>query len=357
MFHFGSLSLTDEPARTTTRWAVAYARERGELVTYDPNLRKPLWKDLTEAREQLLWGLEQADVVKISDEEVEFLFDLSPEEGAERILDGYGVKLLFVTCGAEGCAYRNRNASGRVPGLSGLTGGSYYLGELLYHIDIHGFAPYLDFALKEQTPTRLVFELTSSKRTLAAYPRLFAFRVIYKLEDSGLSITYEVENRDERIMYFGLGAHPGFRVPLRAGKQFRDYRLRFEASCHPRRIGFTDDCFLDGTDQAFPLEGNQLLPLSHSLFDDDAIVLKKVGHWVTLETAGDTRSVSVEFPGMDYLGLWHMPRTDAPYVCIEPWCSMPSVKGKIAVFEKQSDLIVLHSEKIYRNTWSIKISI
>lgn len=121
VFHFGSLSLTDEPARTTTRRAVAYARERGKLVTYDPNLRKPLWKDLAEAREQLLWGLGQADVVKISDEEVEFLFGLSLEEGVERILDEYGVKLVFVTCGAEGCAYRNRNASGRVPGLSGLT--------------------------------------------------------------------------------------------------------------------------------------------------------------------------------------------------------------------------------------------
>ena len=121
VFHFGSLSLTDEPARTTTRRAVAYARERGKLVTYDPNLRKPLWTDLAEAREQLLWGLGQADVVKISDEEVEFLFGLSPEEGAERILDEYGAKLVFVTCGAEGCAYRNRNASGRVPGLSGLT--------------------------------------------------------------------------------------------------------------------------------------------------------------------------------------------------------------------------------------------
>lgn len=148
--------------------------------------------------------------------------------------------------------------------------------------------------------------------------RAFAFRVVYELEGNGLSITCEVKNCDEQIMYFGLGAHPGFRVPLRAGKRFEDYRLRFEAPCHPRRIGFTDDCFLDGIDQAFPLEGDQLLPLSHGLFDDDAIVLKEAGRRVTLETTGDPRSVSVEFPGMDYLGLWHMPGTDAPYVCIEP---------------------------------------
>lgn len=121
VFHFGTLSLTDEPARSATRRAVAYAKERGKLITYDPNLRRPLWRSLEEAREQLLWGLAQADVVKISDEEVEFLFGLSPEEGARHIMSEYGVKLVFVTCGADGCVFRNQNAEGRVPGLSGLS--------------------------------------------------------------------------------------------------------------------------------------------------------------------------------------------------------------------------------------------
>ena len=121
IFHFGSLSLTDEPARTATREAVAYAKSKGKLITYDPNLRKPLWKDLDSAREQLIWGLSQADVVKISDEEVDFLFGLSPEAGADYILKHYDVKLVFVTCGADGCFYRNALASGHVPGLSGLS--------------------------------------------------------------------------------------------------------------------------------------------------------------------------------------------------------------------------------------------
>lgn len=120
VFHFGSLSLTDEPARSATRKAVAYARERGKLITYDPNLRKPLWKSLDEAKEQMLWGLGQADVVKISDEEVDFLLGLSPREGAAHIVERYGVKLVFVTCGAEGCVFQNRRARGSVPGLGGL---------------------------------------------------------------------------------------------------------------------------------------------------------------------------------------------------------------------------------------------
>ncbi|MBE6935425.1 MAG: carbohydrate kinase [Ruminococcaceae bacterium] len=120
VFHFGTLSLTDDPARTATQKAVAYAKAQGKRITFDPNLRKPLWKNLADAKEQMLWGLSQADVVKISDEEVDFLFGLAPEAGAKYIHETCGVPLVFVTCGADGCVYQNAVASGHVPGLSGL---------------------------------------------------------------------------------------------------------------------------------------------------------------------------------------------------------------------------------------------
>ena len=109
VFHFGTLSLTGEPARTTTYRAVEYAKAHGKLVTYDPNLRKPLWNDLNEAKEQMLWGLRQADVVKISDEEVQFLWGCSPEQGAERVL-ALGAKLVMVTLGPKGCFLKNAQA-------------------------------------------------------------------------------------------------------------------------------------------------------------------------------------------------------------------------------------------------------
>lgn len=120
VFHFGSLSLTDEPAGSATKRAVAYAKEKGKLISYDPNLRKPLWKDLNLAKEQILWGLSQADVVKISDEEVAFLFDMDPVTGAEYIRKAYGAKLVYVTCGEKGCYYNNGAASGHVPALPGI---------------------------------------------------------------------------------------------------------------------------------------------------------------------------------------------------------------------------------------------
>ena len=96
---------------------MSYAKSKGTLITYDPNLRKPLWDDLNEAKRQMIWGLQQADVVKISDEEVDFLFGLGVEEGAEHILRDYAPKLVFVTCGAQGCYFKNRNASGWVESL------------------------------------------------------------------------------------------------------------------------------------------------------------------------------------------------------------------------------------------------
>ena len=82
VFHFGTLSLTDDPVRTATKKCVEYAKEHGKLITFDPNLRLPLWETTEAAKEQILWGLAHADVVKISDEEVEFLWGITDEKEA-----------------------------------------------------------------------------------------------------------------------------------------------------------------------------------------------------------------------------------------------------------------------------------
>lgn len=119
-FHFGTLSLTGEPARTCTQKAVAYARSKGKLITFDPNLREPLWDNLEEAKEQILWGLHQCDVVKISDNEVEFLFGCSPEEGAQKLLREFDIKLVFVTLGPNGCHFANSTCCGTAGAVSGI---------------------------------------------------------------------------------------------------------------------------------------------------------------------------------------------------------------------------------------------
>ena len=113
VFHFGTLSLTDEPVRSATQKAVAYAKERGKLITCDPNLRLPLWPNAEAAKEQMLWSLAQADVVKISDNEVEFLWNCTPEEGVDKLLKEFGVSLAMVTLGPDGCLLKTKYAAFR----------------------------------------------------------------------------------------------------------------------------------------------------------------------------------------------------------------------------------------------------
>ena len=103
VFHFGTLSLTDEPAASATRSALQTAKDAHLLISVDPNLRKPLWKSEADAKAAIEWSLRQADIVKISDEEIDFLWGLSPEEGAQKLLREYGVSLVYATLGPKGC--------------------------------------------------------------------------------------------------------------------------------------------------------------------------------------------------------------------------------------------------------------
>ncbi len=116
--HFGTVGMTADPSRTTHKRVIEYAKKKGKIISFDPNLREPLWSDLKDARDAMLWGIGVADIVKISDNEVDFLFGLNAEEGAKYILDNFGVKLVFVTLGKKGCCFMSKNGCGSVPNFT-----------------------------------------------------------------------------------------------------------------------------------------------------------------------------------------------------------------------------------------------
>lgn len=250
--------------------------------------------------------------------------------------------------------YWGEHAPNLFPYVGRLLGGEYKLDGEIHRMEIHGLALYLPFTLAAHTGDSMTFQLESSSATKAKYPRDFAFRIHYTLEGNRLNVDFEVENRDEKTMYYGLGGHPGFRVPMEEGKAFEDYRLRFPQECHPFRVTFGPNCLRSGT-VPYALEENRILSLRHDLFDDDAIVLGDLPREVTLETESGSRSVTVRYPNMPYLGMWHWPKTDAPYVCLEPWGSLPAREGEIMVFEEQEDLFSLAPGETSHNSWSIEI--
>ena len=285
--------------------------------------------------------------------ENEYLAISVAEYGAElqSIRDASGHEYLW----QGDSTYWKDRAINLFPYVARLTNGVYSLDGELYHMDIHGLAPYQEFHLERKSETQMAFRLDSSKETYEKYPREFAFRVIYCLIEKTLRIRYEVENRDSRSMRFGLGGHPGFLVPMDVGRTFEDYALCFADPCDPKRIEFTPQNFLSGQEKSFPLQDQLRIQLQHDLFNDGAIVLKDMAREVTLVASVGGRAIRVSFPQMPYLGIWHKPGTDAPYVCIEPWCSLPSKQDEIAVFETQSDLLCCEPGETYKNTWTIEI--
>ena len=224
-----------------------------------------------------------------------------------------------------------------------------------YTMKIHGFINAVELTPEKQTKESITLRYDSNEETLAQYPFSFIYRITYALKGNVMHVTNEVENLGSTRMHFGIGGHPGFNVPLEDGLSFEDYCLEFSHSAHPYRVGFTADCFLNGSDAEYPLVDGTKIPLHHDLFDDDAIVLKHTDHTVTLHSEKGNRAVRVSFPDYNVIGFWHMPKIEAPYVCIEPWSSLPSRKGIIEDFGQQADLIALDGGKTYRNEWAVEI--
>lgn len=130
--HFGSVSLTTDPARSATLYAARTAKENGAIISYDPNYRASLWGDEATAVERMLEPLELVDVLKVSDEELPLLTGTSDLEVGSRILADKGIALVLVTLGANGAYYRFDGKTGHVPGMKVKVGDTNGAGDTFF---------------------------------------------------------------------------------------------------------------------------------------------------------------------------------------------------------------------------------
>ena len=241
------------------------------------------------------------------------------------------------------------------PYIGRMTDGQYRYQGKMYHMDIHGFLPYMEMTLVEKKEDELVLRLKNTPETELRYPFLFELDICWKLIEDTLQITYQVRNKDTKTMYFGIGGHPGFCVPIADGLAFEDYGIDFGENAQLSQVVLSDDCFVTENTVPVPLVDNRYLPLQHGLFDRDAIVLNEMPKSLMIESKKDCRKIRVVYEDMNYLGIWHWSKMKVNYVCIEPWSSLPSRKGIIEDLETQPNLLHLDSGCEYRNTWSITI--
>lgn len=135
--HFGSLSFTNEPSRSTVLDMVRYAKEGGKLITYDPNYRPALWSSETSAVEGMRLGLEYADIIKVSEEEALLLTGKADIQEAAQSLYGEGIKLVCVTLGEKGSYYCHKNGQGTVKGYKSKVVDTTGAGDAFFGAAVH----------------------------------------------------------------------------------------------------------------------------------------------------------------------------------------------------------------------------
>lgn len=245
-----------------------------------------------------------------------------------------------------------RRAPVLFPVIGKLNDNSYTTNGKAFSLSQHGFARDKEFSVYEKSENRIVFFLRSDDALLKIYPYSFTLKIIYTLEGSTLHVGYEVKNDSAQLMYFSIGAHPGFRCPLNEGETFSDYYLEFEKAETLDRHLLDEGVFNGKTERI--LTDQQILNLNYELFIKDAIVFKNIqSSFLVLKSKSSDYFLKFEFPGFPYLGIWTKP--NAPFLCIEPWCGLADNKGFSGELKGKEGIIELGEDKTFSKSYSITV--
>ncbi len=238
------------------------------------------------------------------------------------------------------------------PIVGELKDGKYIFEKKEYALPRHGFARDKVFDVQKISGTSAIFTLHSDDETLSVYPFKFIFQLRYELKEDELSCTYIVKNIGDVAMYFSVGGHPAFRVPLDKNQEYRDYSLLFDNDIVLNRFllhgGLTSDSV-----QALPLVQHEL-HLDPSLFYTDAIVLKDLkSRQVKLHADKDPHGLSFHLEGFPYFGIWAA--KDAPFVCLEPWCGIADNIHHDGQLINKEGINQLATGESWERTWRVKL--
>jgi galactose mutarotase-like enzyme len=233
------------------------------------------------------------------------------------------------------------------PIVGTLKNNSYQHNNHEYHLSRHGFAREMNFELIDKQENSATFSLTSSDETLKKYPFDFELHLIYTLEDTSLKIDYKVINKGESKMPFSIGAHPAFDLP----NNFENYSLEFENE-EPLEFYLLEDGLISNTTDQIQLDKKQLY-LNHKLFENDALVFKKLSSKSITLLENSKPILKVSYKDFPDLGIWTPP--NAPFICIEPWFGYSDTVDTFGnLFEKEG-IQVLDSNETFKSQFSIEI--
>lgn len=223
-----------------------------------------------------------------------------------------------------------------------------------YTMGQHGFARDCLFEPIEIKQTSVSFLLTSNEETKKKYP--FDFRLIlsYRLEKTQLTVTYQVQNIGGKTMYFSIGGHPAFNIPLESNLAFNDYYLKFTPQKSRIQIPLVGP-FADFKQKTLA-QTNTTIALRRELFNNDALIFETKGmSKISIESEKSAHSIHVSYENIPYVGIWTLSEQEAPFVCIEPWWGIADGVETTGDLVDKVGINRLEVEQIFETAYTITI--
>lgn len=280
------------------------------------------------------------------------LLRVSVEELGAELRSIYGKKTGTEYLWQGDSKYWAGRAYNLFPIIGRLHEGKYDVYGQTYEIAPHGLVRKRMLVVTEQTATSVTFALPMDDAMRTSYPFEYNYSIEYVLEGNKLLMNVKVENKGDKTMYYCIGGHPGFNVPFDGGK-FEEYFITFPKAGETKWHRFSENILMSGEVVDYPLPENKLY-LKHELFGLDAVVLGNTGGLAVLSNGG-SKKVIMDYSSMPYMGVWHKPQTDAPFICLEPWSALPARDHYREDFAKKEDFFSLESGKTAVCPWSVTI--
>ncbi len=233
------------------------------------------------------------------------------------------------------------------PIVGGLKNNSYHYNNSIFHLPRHGFAREMEFDVIEKSNEKVVFSLKETRETLEKYPFKFELQISYTLTDTILKIGFNIINNNPFPMPFSIGAHPAFAIV----NNFESYELQFEKS-ENLVVSKLENDLISNINYELALENN-CLPLTYSLFENDAIIFKTI----------DSKSVTIAEKGIPFLkvhyndfpslGIWT--KSQAPFICVEPWIGYADTIENNGNLEEKEGIKILGINQKFETNYLIEI--
>ena len=229
----------------------------------------------------------------------------------------------------DGKEYWRHSAPVLVPACGRIVNDTYTLGGKVYHMGIHGFAPKSQFDVVGKTDSKLTLQIKETESTKESYPFDFTFTADFEVKENTLIVNFTVHNRDNKVMPYMVGWHPGFTLDHANGAGVEDWSLDFNTTDTLTSYPITPACFVSHVGVPHPAKDGVYTLCEKEIYDNDSVLFSGTGERCLMSAKGEKHSLDFSWSeNLPFFCIWKYPKSEAMFVCLEPWTNLPGDGGE-----------------------------